>query len=175
MSVRKGLLGFLCVDADADLSDRIKSSDQSERTSRSPELASKVAEATGKAVSRAANTTAAGASRTLETAQALLSSDISGAVNKLVSAAVNGPASIYDKAMDANYLNELLRPELGGGYHRLFDGGHTIAGAAKAVRQASPDDTIIEEALGAVSASSKTHQLHAGCLSRPGTSRLSTP
>ena len=32
----------------------------------------------------------------------------------------------------------------------LFDGGHTIAGAFKAAREASPDDNIIQEALGTI-------------------------
>ena len=54
--------------------------------------------------------------------------------------------------MDANYLDPLLRQGLGGSYHRLFDGGHTIAGAVRAARDASPDDTIIEEVLGTVQA-----------------------
>ena len=85
-------------------------------------------------------------------AQALLASDLSSDLNKLVAAAVKGSATIYDKAMDANYLDPLLRPGLGGSYHRLFDGGHTIAGAVRAARDASPDDTIIEEALGTVQA-----------------------
>ena len=83
-------------------------------------------------------------------AQALLSSDLSESLNRLAASALAGPATIYDKALDANYLNPLLRPDLGGNYHRLFDGGHTIAGAAKAVHAATPDDTIIEEALGTV-------------------------
>ena len=85
-------------------------------------------------------------------AQALLASDLSSELNNLVAAAVKGSATIYDKAMDANYLDPLLRPDLGGSYHRLFDGGHTIAGAVRAARGASPDDTIIEEALGTVQA-----------------------
>lgn len=85
-------------------------------------------------------------------AQALLSSDLSESLNRLAASALAGPATIYDKALDANYLNPLLRPDLGGNYHRLFDGGHTIAGAAKAVHAATPDDTIIEEALGTVGA-----------------------
>ena len=85
-------------------------------------------------------------------AQALLASDLSSDLNNLVAAAVKGSATIYDKAMDANYLDPLLRPDLGGSYHRLFDGGHTIAGAVRAARDASPDDTIIEEALGTVQA-----------------------
>ena len=50
--------------------------------------------------------------------------------------------------MDANYLNPLLRPDLGGSYHRLFDGGHTISGAFSAARAAPTDDNIIQEALG---------------------------
>ena len=37
---------------------------------------------------------------------------------------------------------------LGGSYHRLFDGGHTIGGALSAARGASPDGNIIQEALG---------------------------
>ena len=148
----RGACGELTVVAAARRAQPLASSDQSERTSWAPELASKVAEVTGKTVSKASSATVAGATRTFEAAQALLASDISGAVNKLVSGALSGPASIYDKAMDTNYLNELLRPELGGSYHRLFDGSHTIVGAAKAVRQASPDDTIIQEAFGAVSA-----------------------
>ena len=48
------------------------------------------------------------------------------------------------KAMDAKYR----ATNIGGGNHRLFDEGHTIAGAIKAVRDASPEDTIIEEAMG---------------------------
>ena len=44
-----------------------------------------------------------------------------------------GPATIYDKAMDAEYLTTYI----GGGNHRIFDGGHTILGAIKAVRDAS--------------------------------------
>ena len=90
--------------------------------------------------------------RVMAAAQALLASDLSTHLNGLVAAAVKGSATIYDKAMDANYLDPLLRPDLGGAYHRLFDGGHTIAGAVRAARGASPDDTIVEEALGTVQA-----------------------
>ena len=57
---------------------------------------------------------------------------------------LDGPATIYDKAMDAVYL----ATRIGGGNHRMFDGGHTILGAFRAVRDASPDDTIVEEAMG---------------------------
>jgi len=118
--------------------------------SKAADTANKAADTTRNAASKAADATAAGASRVVESAQTLLSSDLSDTVNGLVAAAVKGPATIYDKAMDANYLDPLLRPGLGGSYHRLFDGGHTIAGAAKAVHQATPDDTIIQEAHGMV-------------------------
>ena len=32
---------------------------------------------------------------------------------------------------------------IGAGNHRLFDGGHTIAGVLESVRGASPNDSII--------------------------------
>ena len=48
--------------------------------------------------------------------------------------------------MDAEYIGT----HVGGAYHRLFDGGHTITGAFNAARGASPDDNIIQEALGTV-------------------------
>ena len=57
---------------------------------------------------------------------------------------VKGTPTIYDKAMDAAYNST----RTGGSDHRLFDGGHTIAGAFQAVRNASPDDSIFEEASG---------------------------
>ncbi len=57
-------------------------------------------------------------------------------------------AAAYDKAMDAEYL----RTAIGGGNRRMFDGGHDLAGAWEAVRNTSPDDTFIEEALGYVEA-----------------------
>ena len=100
----------------------------------------------------ALDATAERAAQVVAAAQALLASDLSSELNNLAAAAVNGSATIYDKAMDANYLDPLLRPGLGGSYHRLFDGGHTIAGAVRAARDASPDDTIVEEALGTVQA-----------------------
>ena len=59
-----------------------------------------------------------------------------------------GSATIYDRALDATYL----ATHIGGGNHRLFDGGHTVAGAIAAVRDASPDDTVIQEAMGFVQA-----------------------
>ena len=79
-------------------------------------------------------------------AQGLLASDLSSVVDDLTQAAMKGSATIYDKAMDAEYL----ATHIGGGYHRLFDGGHTISGAWRAARDASSDDTLMEEMLGTV-------------------------
>jgi hypothetical protein len=47
-----------------------------------------------------------------------------------------GHANEYSKAMDANYL----RDHIGGGWHRLFDGGHTVWGSWNAVRGVNPSD-----------------------------------
>lgn len=80
----------------------------------------------------------------LATTQGLLASALSTDLNGLLASMVDGPATIYDKAMDAEYL----ATHIGGGNHRMFDGGHTILGAFRAVRDASPDDTIVEEAMG---------------------------
>ncbi len=84
----------------------------------------------------------------LVTVQGLLASSLAIELNELLQQTVKGSATIYDKAMDAEYL----RTATGGGNHRMFDGGHTLAGAWEAVRNASPDDTFIEEALGYVEA-----------------------
>ncbi|MDE0237537.1 MAG: hypothetical protein OXN95_09975 [bacterium] len=73
---------------------------------------------------------------------------MAGDLNRLVAAAVKGVPTVYDKAMDANYL----RSGLGGSYHRLFDGGHTIVGAFRAARGVSADDTVVQEALGTIKA-----------------------
>ena len=80
----------------------------------------------------------------LSTGQGLLVSELSRDLNGLLANAVKGSATLYDKAMDAQYL----ATHIGGGNHRLFDAGHTVVGAFEAVRKASPDDTIVEEALG---------------------------
>jgi hypothetical protein len=59
-----------------------------------------------------------------------------------------GAASVYDKAMDAarHKMQEF------GGDHRLFDGGHDLLGAWEAVRAAKPDDNLVQEAGGYLSA-----------------------
>jgi len=52
-------------------------------------------------------------------------------------------STIYDKAMDAEYL----KTHLGGGNHRMFDGGHDLDGAWVAIRNASPDDSFAQEVI----------------------------
>ncbi len=76
----------------------------------------------------------------------LLASSLTSDLNGLMQSMVKGSATIYDKAMDAEYL----ATHVGGGNHRLFDGGHTIAGAISAGHNASADDGLIQEALGTV-------------------------
>lgn len=61
---------------------------------------------------------------------------------------VDGVPTIYGRAMDANYITT----RIGGGDHRLFDGGRSIAGAFQAARNASPEDSIFEEAAGLLQA-----------------------
>ncbi|HEY4743231.1 MAG TPA: hypothetical protein VIH45_01105, partial [Desulfuromonadaceae bacterium] len=58
-----------------------------------------------------------------------------------------GPASIYDRAMDSNYI----ATHIGGGYHRLFDGGHDLVSAWKACREAG-GNSITEDVKGYVHA-----------------------
>ena len=93
---------------------------------------------------QALNSASRHADEFLATTQGLLASALSADLNGILASMVAGPATIYDKAMDAEYL----ATGIGGAYHRLFDGGHTILGAFRAVRDGSPDDTVIEEAMG---------------------------
>ena len=113
--------------------------------------ASQTADMAGNAFDRAKSgpgkafaSAAALADELLATMQGLLASPLATDLNELLQATAKGSATIYDKAMDAEYL----RTFIGGGNHRMFDGGHTIAGAWKAVRGASPNDSFIEEAFG---------------------------
>ena len=70
---------------------------------------------------------------------------------KWTEALSKGAATTYDKAMDLEYL----KTGIGGSYHRLFDGGHTIWGSLKAVRDALPDDSPLQEAAGWIQAYAK--------------------
>ena len=111
------------------------------KTSGVATAAAESVKTTPKAVLKA---TTSAANALLSTTQGLLASDLSGVVNDLLQGMVKGVPTIYDKAMDTRFIET----GIGGTYHRLFDGGHTIAGAWNAVRGASPDDNIVQEALG---------------------------
>ena len=50
--------------------------------------------------------------------------------------------------MDAAYN----ATRIGGGDHRLYDGGHSLVGSFQAAREASVDDSIFEEAAGLLQA-----------------------
>ena len=117
-----------------------------------PQKSSQALRATADRVSigsrKAIDSTRSLAGGLLTTTQGLLASALSTDLNALLQNMVEGSATIYDKALDATYLTT----HIGGGNHRLFDGGHTVAGAIAAVRDASPDDTVVQEAMGFVQA-----------------------
>jgi hypothetical protein len=78
----------------------------------------------------------------------ILASDFSLEIDRWLTEVLARPATIYDKAMDAPYVTTYI----GGSYHRLFDGGHSLFGAIKAGHTASAEDSFIREATGTVSA-----------------------
>ena len=87
--------------------------------------------------------------QTLSTVQGLLANaELSRSVNAWLQGMVSGSPTIYDRAMDATYNTT----HIGGHLHRMFDGSHTIPGAFEAVRNASPDDNIFQEAAGLLQA-----------------------
>ena len=61
----------------------------------------------------------------LATTQGLLASSLASDLNGVIGTLVEGAPTIYDKAMDAQYI----ATHVGGSFHRLFDGGHTLFGA----------------------------------------------
>ena len=87
--------------------------------------------------------------QTFATVQGLLAhAELSRTINSWLQGMVSGAPTIYDRAMDATYN----ATHIGGGFHRMFDGSHTIPGAFEAVRNASPDDNIFQEAAGLLQA-----------------------
>lgn len=93
---------------------------------------------------RVSDATVSLAGAVLETSQGVLASHLAQDLNGVIQNLVEGSSTIYDKAMDARYIAD----HIGGGNHRLFDGGHTLGGAWEAVRGASEDDNILQEAWG---------------------------
>lgn len=76
--------------------------------------------------------------------QGLLATSLADNMNQLLGQLAKGAPTIYDKAMDATYLET----SVGGGLHRLFDGGHTLAGAFKAARDVPGEDGVVDRAMG---------------------------
>ena len=74
---------------------------------------------------------------------------ISRELNNWLQSLVKGSATIYDKAMDNVTPNAA---QIWSNKHRQFDGGHTLWGAFQAARDASPNDSIFEEAAGLLQA-----------------------
>ena len=72
---------------------------------------------------------------------AALASDVATSIDRWTRESFNAAATIYDKATDAEYL----QTHIAGGLHRLFDGGHDLIGAWKAVRHARVDDSLAQE------------------------------
>jgi hypothetical protein len=68
----------------------------------------------------------------------------SAALLKWTESISKSTATIYDKAMDGEYL----RSHIGGGNHRMFDGSHDLVGAWQAIRDAAPGDTFVQDAVG---------------------------
>ena len=79
-----------------------------------------------------------------ETGQAVLATQLASNLNSMLGALAKGPPTIIDNMMDAEYI----RTGIGGGLHRIFDGGHTLWGAFKAARDAPTDDGIVARAMG---------------------------
>jgi len=74
--------------------------------------------------------------------------DILDWTNEISKQIIGGAATIYDKALDAEYI----KTHIGGGHHRLFDGGHDLINAWNKVRDATDDDSFAQEVIGYASA-----------------------
>jgi hypothetical protein len=72
---------------------------------------------------------------------AALATEYARTVDRYMGQLFASRATIYDKAMDRVYQET----HIGGGDHRLFDGGHDPLGAWEAVSHANPDDTFLHE------------------------------
>ena len=74
----------------------------------------------------------------------LLSTELTRDLDAYLAKLVKGAPTLIDKAMDAKYN----ATRLGGGLHRLFDGGHTLLGACQAAKKADIDGGIVARAMG---------------------------
>lgn len=109
-------------------------------------LSQAAGEAAGRAAStvssiRAREAAAHAGSWIAQSCNLALASDLAIKADRWMRDTFESAATVYDKAMDAEYI----RTHIGGGFHRLFDGGHDLVGAWKAARDALPNDTRFDE------------------------------
>lgn len=71
---------------------------------------------------------------------AALSTDVATKVDRWLRDVVDARPSAVSRLMDAEYI----RTHIGGGWHRLFDGGHDLWGAWKAVTTVHPQDNLLK-------------------------------
>lgn len=99
---------------------------------------------TGDAAGHARDAAGNAASWIAQSCNLALASDLAGAADRWMRHTFKAATTVYDRAMDAEYI----RTHIGGGLHRLFDGGHDMLGAWRAARDALPDDTRLGEIQG---------------------------
>ena len=143
-------------------SDKIKNA-SSKISDKAKSTFIKVSDSTKNTISRVGDTTKSTVSKSTSFAKASAQHISSFLINDLPSVfaffslpellkwsetVTKSAASIYDKALDANYL----ATHIGGGNHRMFDGGHDIFNAWDAAKSASTDDTFQQEVVGYTSA-----------------------
>ena len=115
-----------------------------EGSKRTVEKTAEAAQLVGSGTKKVADASGSLATGILATSQGVLASHLAQDLNNALQRLFEGSSTIYDKAMDARYITE----HIGGGNHRMFDGGHTLDGAWEAVSNASQDDNLAQEAWG---------------------------
>lgn len=113
---------------------------------RATQVASRMRDAGRVASERVSSSVAGGLSATASVAGDAYTSTLNWKNNSefsnwLTDHLSNQYATVASRAMDAEYL----RTHIGGGWHRLYDGGHTLAGSWKAVSSSLPDLAALDQ------------------------------
>jgi hypothetical protein len=95
----------------------------------------------GRGVDRLKRGVASAADQGSQWVNAGLATEYAHPVDRWMGHLFTSRATIYDQAMDRVYRET----HIGGGDHRLFDGGHDPIGAWEAVSHANPDDTFLHD------------------------------
>jgi hypothetical protein len=74
-------------------------------------------------------------------ANSVLSSAWAQSMDRWLRETVAAKATAASRGMDAEYI----RTNMGSGWHRLFDGGHDLVGAWRAIRSATPEDGFLSQ------------------------------